>query len=213
MLYYIPKIIYIKQTLWPYIHSYEADGLLEVLSWKLPVPTASNRRVNYYGQLLAFHDCLYRARTHSRYVAIVDLDELLVPMRQRNWVDLIDYVQRENRLKPDTDQLRLEQTHLKPDDRKTDSKNQSEQLYNVFIFQCVFFKKEWPMDRAFRDNALVSEYHLRTLLYTKREAKTWKYPHRSKLIFDPNALSSVELHDIMHKGKISITLSSYRYNK
>ncbi len=50
--------------------------------------------IHYYGEILAIHDCLYRNMHHVKYLAFVDLDELLAPKRYANWKDMFLEVDR-----------------------------------------------------------------------------------------------------------------------
>ncbi|MGL4849430.1 MAG: glycosyltransferase family 92 protein [Clostridium sp.] len=45
-------------------------------SWK---PDVSPGDIHYYGQIPALNDCIYRYMYQSRYVALHDTDELILP--------------------------------------------------------------------------------------------------------------------------------------
>uniref|UniRef100_A0A3Q2P6L3 Glycosyltransferase family 92 protein n=1 Tax=Fundulus heteroclitus TaxID=8078 RepID=A0A3Q2P6L3_FUNHE len=64
------------------------SGLVEVIPWSLSEYLKVSRRANpyqdpgdihYYGQVPALNDCLYRYMYRSKYIALHDLDELILP--------------------------------------------------------------------------------------------------------------------------------------
>ena len=38
------------------------------------------------------HDCLYRNMDRVKYLAVVDLDEVLLPLKHRSWLELVDSI-------------------------------------------------------------------------------------------------------------------------
>jgi len=58
----------------PYKH------LVEVLPWTLPF--ISQKEIRTEGLFTAINDCVYRSRGKSKYLIIVDLDEMIVPRKQ-----------------------------------------------------------------------------------------------------------------------------------
>uniref|UniRef100_A0A0B7BVE0 Glycosyltransferase family 92 protein n=1 Tax=Arion vulgaris TaxID=1028688 RepID=A0A0B7BVE0_9EUPU len=64
---------------------YQQDGIVTVLAW--PLPTKSSW---YFAQMTALNDCFYRNRNISRFVVVVDTDEVIVPRNHYNWMDLIN---------------------------------------------------------------------------------------------------------------------------
>uniref|UniRef100_A0A2C9LTM7 Glycosyltransferase family 92 protein n=1 Tax=Biomphalaria glabrata TaxID=6526 RepID=A0A2C9LTM7_BIOGL len=51
--------------------------------------------IHYQGQVLAINDCVYRNKGVSKYVAIHDTDEIIIPNNHDNWGDLIDQVNKD----------------------------------------------------------------------------------------------------------------------
>ena len=43
-------------------------------------------------ELIPYNDCLYRNMYRYEYVALLDIDEVIMPMRRRNWAQLMDDV-------------------------------------------------------------------------------------------------------------------------
>ncbi|MEQ2169972.1 hypothetical protein GOODEAATRI_030423 [Goodea atripinnis] len=67
---------------------YSGKGFVEVIPWSLAKYLKVSRKakpeqdpgdLHYFGQLPALNDCLYRYMYQSKYVALHDLDELILP--------------------------------------------------------------------------------------------------------------------------------------
>ena len=50
--------------------------------------------LHYYGQLPLISDCLYRNMHEVEYLAMIDLDEMILPTKDRNWAEMIDKLKR-----------------------------------------------------------------------------------------------------------------------
>ncbi|XP_053396492.1 beta-1,4-galactosyltransferase galt-1-like isoform X2 [Mercenaria mercenaria] len=57
---------------------YKKMGIVTIIEWALPSNIRSGQ-IWYNGQLSAHNDCLYRAMSLTQYLAIIDLDEFIVP--------------------------------------------------------------------------------------------------------------------------------------
>lgn len=53
--------------------------------WK---PKLGPGDLHYYGQIPALNDCVYRNMYRSRYVAMIDTDELILPQTVNRWTFL-----------------------------------------------------------------------------------------------------------------------------
>ncbi|KAJ8280917.1 hypothetical protein GJAV_G00060990 [Gymnothorax javanicus] len=82
---------------------YEARGFVEIVPW--PVTSYINvspgwRKshspgdLHYYGQIPALNDCLYRYMYQSKYVALHDIDELILPLQVDDWNQLLERLER-----------------------------------------------------------------------------------------------------------------------
>lgn len=68
---------------------YKNIGTITTIDWNIP-STIHNGHIWYNGQLSAHNDCLYRAMSLTHYLAIIDLDEFIVPHNgQRTLTDMI----------------------------------------------------------------------------------------------------------------------------
>ncbi|XP_037903567.1 beta-1,4-galactosyltransferase galt-1 isoform X3 [Hermetia illucens] len=69
---------------------FDGDGVVEVLNWNLH-NYQFEKDVRYAGIFAALNDCVYRATfvDDFTYAAIVDLDEILVPLKHSNLTDFL----------------------------------------------------------------------------------------------------------------------------
>ncbi|KAM8767952.1 uncharacterized protein AB9X84_018852 isoform 2-T9 [Acanthopagrus schlegelii] len=77
---------------------YTEKGLVEVIPWTLSrflnmsrgwLPEHGPGEIHYFGQIPVLHDCLYRYMYQSRYVALHDIDELILPQSVDSWLELL----------------------------------------------------------------------------------------------------------------------------
>lgn len=68
---------------------YKDDELISVLPWNLDM--ISDVEIKTEGINAALNDCLYRYMYTSKYIAIVDIDEMIIPRRNVTLVQLIKY--------------------------------------------------------------------------------------------------------------------------
>lgn len=79
------------------------EGLVEVIPWSLSkylnvsrraYPAQSPGDIHYFGQIPALNDCLYRYMYRSKYVALHDFDELILPQSVDSWVKLLPLLEK-----------------------------------------------------------------------------------------------------------------------
>ncbi|CAM4576124.1 unnamed protein product [Leuciscus chuanchicus] len=84
---------------------YVKRGFVEIIPWtiKKHINVSSGWRkalspgqLHYYGQIPALNDCVYRYMYQSRYVALHDMDELILPLKVKNWMDLLPELEKEH---------------------------------------------------------------------------------------------------------------------
>ncbi|XP_069465576.1 uncharacterized protein [Ambystoma mexicanum] len=87
---------------------YIAEGTVEVIPWPidfyLDVSTSWHftlgsrpKDLGYYGQLATLNDCLYRNMYKSKYVVLIDMDEIIMPKKHQNWASMMAYLQKKYR--------------------------------------------------------------------------------------------------------------------
>ena len=69
----------IPNAIQPFVNS----GLVELIDWSIGVET------NDYGQFGVIQDCLYRSIATVEYLALYDLDEILVPHHHYTWFEML----------------------------------------------------------------------------------------------------------------------------
>ena len=70
------------------LHHYSKRGLLQLVKWK---KVQKWDPLHYFGQILTMHDCLYR-NMRVKYLAVVDLDEVLLPLKHRSLLQLVESI-------------------------------------------------------------------------------------------------------------------------
>ncbi|CAK6981465.1 uncharacterized protein LOC128359973 [Scomber scombrus] len=82
---------------------YTKKGLVEVIPWTISKHLKPSRGwqparypgdIQYYGQIPALNDCLYRYMYQSRYVSLQDIDELILPQSVDSWSDLLPQLEK-----------------------------------------------------------------------------------------------------------------------
>ncbi|KAL1256410.1 hypothetical protein QQF64_011955 [Cirrhinus molitorella] len=77
---------------------YEKRGFVEIIPWTIKKHInvshgwqnyKSPGQLHYYGQIPALNDCVYRYMYQSRYLALQDLDELILPSKVKTWTELL----------------------------------------------------------------------------------------------------------------------------
>ncbi|XP_034723916.1 uncharacterized protein si:zfos-464b6.2 [Etheostoma cragini] len=77
---------------------YTNKGLVEVIPWSISrfvnvsrgwLPQHGPGDLHYLGQIPALTDCVYRYMYRSRYVALHDMDELILPQAVNSWTELL----------------------------------------------------------------------------------------------------------------------------
>ena len=163
------KFVFYNMSMGPvvrtYLEFYKQQGTVDVIPWKLP----HRIDAHYHAQLASLNDCLYRYMYRSKYIAFLDLDEILVPRAYNSW----------NKLMSTLEQI--------PYSAKI----------CAFVFQCVFFRTDWPDSDLFLTfRHAVKRHNVISLLKTKREPEAWPHLQRSKLIVNPRKVDIIGIHNI-----------------
>ena len=66
------------------IEPFVSSGLVELIDWSIGVETY------LYGQFGVIQDCLYRSIGNVEYLALYDLDEILVPYKHMKWLGMVN---------------------------------------------------------------------------------------------------------------------------
>ncbi|XP_050389033.1 beta-1,4-galactosyltransferase galt-1-like isoform X2 [Patella vulgata] len=146
------------------LNDYIKRGEVTLLNYKLPIGT---KDVHYFGQIAAVNDCVYRSRGISRYVVVVDIDEILIPYTFNDWMEMMDNL------------------------------TSAEPKASSFSFRTTFFDTHMPDDtRGYRQKDLATRYKLRTLLKVWRENYIFEYNSRCKVIGKPELIDVMAIHTV-----------------
>ncbi|XP_015435813.1 PREDICTED: LOW QUALITY PROTEIN: uncharacterized protein LOC107191321 [Dufourea novaeangliae] len=135
---------------------YEAKGLVTVLPWH-HLDMVSQREIRTEGLFAALNDCLYRSMYKYEYVALVDLDEFIIPRHNDTTIDLIRWM---------SSRINTKST-------------------GAYSFQNAFFYLQWADDPFIVTSRTPIEAGLITLRKTRRRAKLHPHKQRSKYICRP----------------------------
>ncbi|XP_006006521.2 uncharacterized protein LOC102365350 [Latimeria chalumnae] len=82
---------------------YIKEGIIQVIDW----PIASYFKLSrgwqfskhpgenrYYGQITTLNDCVYRNMYRSKYLLLNDIDEIILPIKHRNWHQLMEFLEK-----------------------------------------------------------------------------------------------------------------------
>ena len=122
-----PKLSCILQH---YNNEEEGEDLVTVLPWSLPFNDPVNSTIpliHTKGILVSLNDCIYRHRGQSKYLILLDLDEIIIPRRRDEDGQVMNYTE-------------LVQSWIKGKDNITN--------IGSFIVQNTFFYKELSTDEG-----------------------------------------------------------------
>ena len=148
---------------------YSKRGIAEVHSWNL---LSMNKSIHNLAQMAAINDCLLRHRHNTNFIAILDLDEFIIPRRQRDmtWTDMLERL----------------------------PKASSYIFRNVFFpTQWSSLKTNAAVSRK----GVFKIYGLLVLDKLKRESFIWENKMRSKTILNPRAIDISGIHFVWEHRK------------
>ena len=82
-----------------YLQYYVSIGKAEILNWDMPiiVEQGPTNEIHYFGQVVAQCECFNRAMMTSRFVAALDMDEVIIPMKTSSWQSILDKYDRDGK--------------------------------------------------------------------------------------------------------------------
>ncbi|XP_041347889.1 uncharacterized protein LOC121367657 [Gigantopelta aegis] len=139
---------------------YSSQGILDTRAWNLP-----KTEIHYFGQLAAISDCMYSNRGRSKYVIVKDLDEILVPYKDKTLPPLISRMMKK---KPSA---------------------------ATIMFRHTVFQKTWPDEvKGFNNSQRASRFKLYSLLKIWREKYIWVSKKKCKTVFLPERVEIPGVH-------------------
>ncbi|CAG7833525.1 unnamed protein product [Allacma fusca] len=158
------------------------EEIIEILPWTLPF--VSQKEIRTEGLFVALNDCVYRHRGASKYLILVDFDEMIVPRKTHNYTQLIDQL---------------------------DTLSNKKKI-GAYSIQNAFFYLQWPDDQkgfTIPGNPLAEQVtkHLLSLRKTRRRARLHPHKQRSKYICDPEKVVEAGNHFVWEMATGYYTLS------
>ncbi|XP_033211221.1 uncharacterized protein LOC117169137 [Belonocnema kinseyi] len=144
---------------------YEQKGYVTLLPWH-HLDMISQREIRTEGLFAALNDCLYRSMYTFEYVALVDLDEFIIPRHDDTIVELIRWMG----------------TRI------------STKSTGAFSFQNAFFYLQWADDPYVSTSRNPIESGLITLRKTRRRSKLHPHKQRSKYVCKPREVVEAGNH-------------------
>ncbi|XP_045200591.2 uncharacterized protein LOC123554474 [Mercenaria mercenaria] len=120
---------------------YQSQGIVTPIDWHLPSGLQDSMNIWYHGQSAAQQDCLYRSIGNFDFTAFIDLDEVIVPYTDSDWLSMLE---------------RLEQAYTKGKPRNI----------AAFMFKSAFFES----DIKINDGIKTSQHKLSLLKNIYRNA-------------------------------------------
>lgn len=75
---------------------FQFKRFVEIINWPLSgylcIPhSKAEKFLHYCGQIVALNDCLYRSKVYSTYIAVLDIDEFIIPHMEEDmtWLDMM----------------------------------------------------------------------------------------------------------------------------
>ena len=163
---------------------------MDIIEW----PSTFKRKnpVHYYGEILSIHDCLYRNMNRVKYLAFVDLDEVITPLKDSSWKEMIG--------------------------RQLDDNSTNGFVFNNVLMatrNTISRTSIQEMQYDLCSSVKVPKY----LQVLKRFACPYKHPRRSKVIVVPDKVSHLDIHSICYtKGYRKLVVPNdvglvYHYRK
>lgn len=91
--FYISQEQLSRRIIWYILTRY--SDLVRVIEWRKF--SSVHSPLHYYGQLIIISDCLHRSMYEVEYLAQIDLDEMIVPIKGNNWPELIQDIPNRNK--------------------------------------------------------------------------------------------------------------------
>ncbi|XP_007423247.1 glycosyltransferase family 92 protein F13G3.3-like [Python bivittatus] len=84
---------------------YISEGTVEIIPWPIHLylkvssywhHSMGGKDIGYYGQIAALKDCIYRNMYRSKYVVLIDADEVILPIKDADWKSLMQRMEKGN---------------------------------------------------------------------------------------------------------------------
>lgn len=126
---------------------------IEVLPWSLPF--VSQKEIRTEGLFAALNDCVYRHRGASKYLVLVDLDEMIVPRKTQNYSMFIEQL---------------------------DTLSNKKKI-GAYSLQNAFFYLQWPNDQSLfkiESNPVAEQVSKQLTMLRKTRRRSRLHPHKQR---------------------------------
>ena len=158
------------------LNFYSKKGILTVLD----MPKYPSNLAWYHGQITAINDCVSRNRNVSQFVAVLDPDEYIMPLKHLNWQDMlydIEKKEKQKKLNPLISSFSFKHAYY---------------CYNTLqSHQWSKFIEEYRITKD--DREFIKDNRVDLLLETYRR-HFMEYPVRSKTILRPELVREPGVH-------------------
>ncbi|XP_075042229.1 glycosyltransferase family 92 protein F13G3.3-like [Mixophyes fleayi] len=155
---------------------YITEGVLEVIPWPIQryfttdhawLYSANGKDIGYYGQMATLNDCIYRNMYRTKFVVLIDIDEIILPFKHQTW------------------------------DRMMESLQQQNPGVGIFLFQNHIFPQTVATDGNFSNTSSWKNLPgFNILQYVHREPGG-KYLKAQKMIVDPRTVIQTSVHTVL----------------
>lgn len=163
---------------------YISEGIVEVVPWPIEKYLApanawhhsmDAKDIGYYGQLATLNDCMYRNMYRSKYVILIDLDEIILPFKHPDWTSMMDGLQKQH---PDV---------------------------GAFLFENHIFPKHvFSPIEGFNTSSWEAVPGVDILKHIHREPDRKDYFNARKMILNPRKVVQISVHSVLKAYKNSL---------
>ncbi|XP_075042230.1 beta-1,4-galactosyltransferase galt-1-like [Mixophyes fleayi] len=176
---------------------YITEGVLEVIPWPIQryfttdlqwLYSAKGKDIGYYGQMATLNDCIYRNMYRTKFVVLIDIDEIILPFEHQTWDSMMESLQQQN---PGV---------------------------GIFLFESHIFPQTVATDGNFSNiSSWKSLPGFNILQYVHREPDKGENASGRKMIVDPRMVIQTSVHSVLKRiggsMKVPIKTAQVYHNK
>uniref|UniRef100_A0A670YDB2 Glycosyltransferase family 92 protein n=1 Tax=Pseudonaja textilis TaxID=8673 RepID=A0A670YDB2_PSETE len=171
---------------------YISQGIVEIIPWPIDLYlnvsthwhySMERKDLGYYGQIVALNDCIYHNMFKSKYLLLIDPDEVILPVKDRDWKSLMD---------------RLEKEHPE---------------IGVFLFENQVFRRTVFSKTPFNFSSWAAVPGFNVFEHIHKEPNDIHSFNNMKMILDPTRVIQTSVHSVLKQDGTSIqVLSDLAFN-
>ncbi|XP_034272489.1 uncharacterized protein LOC117665086 [Pantherophis guttatus] len=167
------------------LNYYISQGIVEIIPW--PIDSYLNvstrwhysmegKDLGYYGQIAALNDCVYYNMFKSKYVLLIDPDEVILPLKDADWKSLME---------------RLEKEHPG---------------VGIFLFENQVFHRTVFSETPFNFSSWTTVPGFNVFEHIHKEPKDVHSFNNMKMIVDPTKVIQTSVHSVlkMYGGSLEV---------